>query len=127
MVMFMSTDYISGYQKIIINNENVGLPSNGIELNNKLYFGTVDGKIYKYFDFCNENINNFKKDLNEKNEINQFKTELLNYKNEFEKLPVKYVSLDQDQFLKNINKTIENIEKTQNSYETKINIDIRNN
>ncbi|WP_374696539.1 hypothetical protein [Spiroplasma endosymbiont of Polydrusus formosus] len=62
-----------------------------------------------------------------KNEINQFKTELLNYKNEFEKLPVKYVSLDQDQFLKNINKTIENIEKTQNSYETKINIDIRNN
>ncbi|WP_374696538.1 hypothetical protein [Spiroplasma endosymbiont of Polydrusus formosus] len=66
MVMFMSTDYISGYQKIIMNNENVGLPSNGIELNNKLYFGTVDGKIYKYFDFCNENINNFKKDLNEK-------------------------------------------------------------
>ncbi|WP_338956326.1 hypothetical protein [Spiroplasma endosymbiont of Polydrusus cervinus] len=49
-------------------------------------------------------------------EINKIKTALENYKNEFKKISMKYVSLDQDQFLKNMDRAIKNIEKTQNLY-----------
>ncbi|WP_338954791.1 hypothetical protein [Spiroplasma endosymbiont of Polydrusus cervinus] len=93
-----------------------------VDDNDNVYFGTslVSSGVYIYKDLrsiINKN----------KIQINKLKTALEICRKEFKKIPVKYVSLDQDQFLKSINKTIENTEKKQNSYETQINIDIRNN